>query len=246
MRVLVWRRADIRETSRLVTLISRERGRFTALAKGAHRPNSAQLGRLDFLNLCEVTLSGKGIPLLSRTRLIHEPRALREPHRFLAAMHIAELFDRAMVVEQADPELFDVLLGAVTLLERSPRQALPTVVLGLELRILRALGLVADLGTCVVCDAAAPLHPVGGGAGLACARHREPHGAPQLSAAAADWLRTLADRPARTWAGLRVERGLGEALLCAGRWIEAALERRPMHRRSALERLGRADAAHAG
>jgi DNA repair protein RecO (recombination protein O) len=243
VRVLVWRRADFRETSRLVTLVSREQGRFTALAKGAHRPGSAQLGRLDFLNLCDVTLAGKGIPLLGRTRLVHEPRALREPHRFLAAMHIAELFDRALLADRADPELFDVLLGAVTMLERSPTPALPTVVLGLELRLLRALGLVADLGSCVVCGADAPRHPLGSGAGLACGLHREADGPATLSPAAAGWLRTLTDQPARTWTSLRVERGLGEALLCAGRWVEAALEQRPRHRRAALERLGRADAA---
>lgn len=243
MRVLVWRRADFRETSRLVTLVSRERGRFVALAKGAHRPGSAQLGRLDFLNLCDVTIAGKGIPLLGRTTLVHEPRALREPQRFLAAMHIGELFDRAWLDERADPELFDVLLGAVTLLERSPLTTLPTIVLGLELRLLRALGLVADLDACASCGATAPLHPLGNGAGLACARHREDSGPAPLSPAAAGWLRTLSAQPARTWPGLRVERGLGEALLCAGRWVEAALEKRPLHRRAALERLGRTDDA---
>lgn len=243
MRVLVWRRADFRETSRLVTLVSRERGRFVALAKGAHRPGSAQLGRLDFLNLCDVTIAGKGIPLLGRTKLVHEPRALREPQRFLAAMHIAELFDRAWLDERADPELFDVLLGAVTLLERSPVVTLPTIVLGLELRLLRALGLIADLDTCSTCGADSPRYPLGDGAGLACARHRESGSPTPLSAAAAGWLTTLSAQPARTWPGLRVERGLGEALLCAGRWVETALEKRPLHRRAALERLGRADAS---
>lgn len=235
MHVIVWKRTDFRESSRLVTLVSRERGRFTALAKGAHRPGSAQLGRLDFLNQCDVQIAGRGMPLLGRTRLLHEPRVLREPPRFLVASHVAEAFDRVLIAERPDSDLFDLLLGALTLLEKAPTDRLPIVVLGIELRLLGTLGILGDLATCTACGRADPTWAPAAEAGLRCARHRHAS-ATEISTAAAGWLRRLLDTPGRDWPALRPDRGLGEALAVSGRWSEAALEQRAHHRRIALAR----------
>jgi DNA repair protein RecO (recombination protein O) len=239
--VVVWKRTDFRESSRLVTLVSRERGRFVALVKGAHRPDSAHLGKLDFLNRCEVQIAGRGIPLLGRTRLLHEPRALRLPTRFLTAQHFAELFDRVLIADHADAGLFDLLLGALTLAERTPEPNLPVAVLGVELRLLQSLGLLGDLQSCPACGAAGPDHAAAAGAGLDCPAHRSP-GAVRLSAAAAGWLRRMAASPGRTWPAIAPEAGLGEALQVSARWIEHGLELRPAYRRAALGRSGRGSA----
>jgi DNA repair protein RecO (recombination protein O) len=233
LQVVVWKRIDFRESSRLVTLVCRERGRFTALAKGAHRPTSAHLGKLDFLNRCEVEIAGRGIPLLGRTRLLHEPRALRGPQRFLITMHAVELFDRALIADRSDPELFDLLVGTLTLLERMPPTRLPIAVLGLELRLLAALGVLGDLEACPSCGAAAPTQASVDEAGLSCDAHRG-RGAVAVSAEAAAWLRRLARAPGREWPGFAPGRGLGEALAITGAWIERGLELRPRYRVAAL------------
>lgn len=233
MLVLVWKRIDFRESSRLVTLVSRERGRFVALAKGAHRPTSAHLGKLDFLNRCEVEIAGRGIPLLGRTRLVHEPRGLREPARFLVAMHVTDLFDRVLIVERADAELFDLLLGVLTLVERTPVAGLPVAVLGAELRLLRALGILGDLATCTACGAGDVGFAPRDESGLTCAAHRPP-GAARVSTEALAWLRRLATAPGRTWHALRPDRGLGESLILVERWIERGIDHPPRYRRPAL------------
>ena len=81
------RRRDFRESSRIVTCLTREHGKITGLAKGAHRPDSPMLGRIDFLNEVEATFSADrgGLRLLTRAKLTRERRALRQPRRFLAA-----------------------------------------------------------------------------------------------------------------------------------------------------------------
>ena len=66
---LIWRRSDFRESSRLITLVTPDRGRLTTLGKGAYRTASQCLGRIDFLNLVEVKLSAGNLPVLHRVKL---------------------------------------------------------------------------------------------------------------------------------------------------------------------------------
>ena len=237
MLVVVWKRADIRETSRLLTFLSAERGRFTALSKGAHRPNSATLGKLDFLNRCEVTLSGRGFPLLGRVQLVHEPRALRQPRRFHVATHLADLFDRAFVPEQADRVMFDLLLGALTLTERAELRRLPSIVCAIELRLLSALGVLGDLTRCGSCGEALSAEAGSRASvrepGLRCERHRE-SGDLELAPEIGAILRELVAMPGRLLPTLEPPVSMGAALAVCGRWIEAGLEHRPRFRALAL------------
>ena len=97
LRGLVWKRTDYRESSRLITLITAERGKLTTLAKGAHRSGSQCLGRIDLFNLVEVKISRGKLPVLHRVELLHEHRGLRVPHRYNAASYLTELFDPALL-----------------------------------------------------------------------------------------------------------------------------------------------------
>ena len=47
---IVLRRRDFRESSRIITCLTRDHGKITGLANGAHRKDSPLLGRIDFLN----------------------------------------------------------------------------------------------------------------------------------------------------------------------------------------------------
>jgi DNA repair protein RecO (recombination protein O) len=241
-RALIWRRIDFRETSRLVTVLTRERGKMVCLAKGAHRPTSPLLGQLDFLNLCEVTLAGRGMPILGKARLLHEPRSLREPTRYLLACYLAGLFDRPLLDQRADPELFDLVCGSLTLVEHSRESALPAVVAGIELRFLAVLGSLPGLATCVQCGGGLSgsvfvhlLH-----AGFHCGRHRPRESRP-APRAVVERLAEIERLPGRDWPRLTPSRHDAGALDVLGPWIAAAIDGEPRGRATALRRLGRGD-----
>lgn len=238
---IVWRRIDFRESSRIVTLLLREHGKLPALAKGAHRPDSPLLGRLDFLNEVQVRLSPDrgGLRLLLRAELVRERRPLRACRRFLAASHFAGLCDAGLPPERADPALFDLLSGGLNLIERCPEAALPIVVLGLEVRLLAHHGALPDLDRCGSCGS-----PLTGGTSqgesgsLVCRRHA---GRPRraVPAAALTCLRTLRDTPGRGWPELHLPLP-DAAVRLAGTWLAAALElRAPLRARLfAVPRVG--------
>ncbi len=239
MLAIVLRRSDFRESSRIVTCLTRDHGRITGLAKGAHRPDSPFLGRLDFLNEIDAVFSPDrgGLRLLERATLVNERRALREPLRFLAASHLAFLAEGAMPDERPEPDVFELLRGGLQLLERCPLPRLGHVVLGLELRALALLGALPDLDHCAQCGA-----PLADGAfqsaaapGLYC---RTDAGTPRTAVShdALALLRLLHTSPGRTWPSLATAVPASLASALPATWLAAATEQRPRLRALLFQR----------
>ena len=225
---VVWKRTDFRESSRIVTCLSREQGRISGLAKGAHRGDSPFLGRLDFLNEVRVTFSADrgGLRLLLRAELVRERRALREPVRFLAASHLAQLCDFAMP-DRAEPAVYDLLAGGLNLLELCPAAAVPHVVLGLELRYLELLGALPDLQRCSVCGNGLPdgAFVNSDSPGLVCRTHATPQRR-AISASALGFLCTLRATAGREWPDLQPPLPPRLAAPLPASWLLAATEQR--------------------
>lgn len=239
-KAIVWKRYDFRESSRIVALLLREHGVVHALAKGAHRPTSPLLGRIDFLSELDVSLSAtaEGLRTLLRAELSRERRGLRAPSRFLAASHVADVFDAALTPGRPDPELFDLVDGGLALVELCPLRALPSVLLGLELRLLHRLGALPDFDACAECGASLAAGAfVGEVAGsLSCRGHAaSPRRA--VGKAPLATLRQLRDLPGRAWPEI-VEPPAPSAIALVGQWIGNAIERRCRLRAAAFSRTG--------
>lgn len=243
---IVLRRRDFRESSRLVTCLTRDHGKITALAKGAHRPDSPLLGRIDFLNELNASFSADrgGLRILVRAKLTRERRALRTPRRYLAAGHIAWLCDVASQEGRSDPELFDLLLGGLNLLERCPEPSIPQVVIGLELRYLEAVGALPDFDSCTECGTslADEAFRQADTMGLACRRHaglpRTPVFREGLQA-----LRALRATSGRDWPDLPLQGSIAAAASLPALWLAAALEQRSPYRRLVLQNTVAAERA---
>jgi len=239
LRAIVLKRSDFRESSRIVTCLTREHGRLVGLAKGAHRPDSPFLGRLDFLNEVLATFSADrgGLRLLERAELVRERRALRQATRFLAASHLAQLCDFALPDDRPDPAVFDLLVGGLNLLERCPLAAIGRVVLGLELRLLACLGALPDLDHCAACGA-----PLGEAAfrqhdtpGLVCRTHAPPP-RQAVSGQVLGLLRALHGSSGRQWPELDGGAPARLAAALPAAWLAAATEQRPRLRHLLFER----------
>ena len=149
---IVTRRQDFQESSRLVQLVTRDYGRCTFLAKGAHRTKSPFLGAIDLLHVCEARVGvreGRGIQIVYGLWVIQGNRPFRRDGLRLAlAAQTTESMRAALPEGRPDPELFDLFRGALALFRSAPRSNLLTIDVGIRLRQLQLMGWLPTLDVC--------------------------------------------------------------------------------------------------
>jgi DNA repair protein RecO (recombination protein O) len=223
---VVLRLVDYGESDRIVTLLSRERGKVTAFARAARASRRRFGGALEPFTLLAAELRERqGADLLG----LESVTALR-PHgairgdlaRIACAGYAAELARELVRDHEPHEELFDLLVAYLGALDRGP--ARPAALRAFELGALRAAGLAPRLDACARCGgplpAGAPVRfdPGHGGALCATCAPLAAPGAPSLSAGAAAALARLAE------GGLAAAEG-EELAPAAGRELRDALTR---------------------
>ncbi|HEY3968186.1 MAG TPA: DNA repair protein RecO [Planctomycetaceae bacterium] len=158
---IVIRQADFSESSRVVTMYTRDFGKVAALAKGAKRLKGPFEAALDLLAICEVVFirkSSSGLDILTEAKLRQrfKPKA-GDLGSLYAGYYIAELLDSLNEEYDPHPVLFD---EAVLALERLAADSpLDVSVLRFELVILREIGQLPAFDACAYCG-----EPVGSAA----------------------------------------------------------------------------------
>jgi DNA repair protein RecO (recombination protein O) len=113
---IILRRADLGEADRLLTLLTPERGKLRAVAKGARKIASRKGGHVELFNRVNLLIArGRGeFDIVSQVETVEPWRALREDlNRSTYAHYVAELIDRFAEEGTAQPELFDLLADAL-------------------------------------------------------------------------------------------------------------------------------------
>jgi DNA repair protein RecO (recombination protein O) len=144
---IILRTRLLTETSLIVNWLTPDFGRISTVAKGARRPKSPFLGKLDLFYLADFTFSR------SRRSELHTLRevSLRETHaalryeiRYLQqAAYCSALLEQTTETETPLPAVYEFLRG---LLGHLPKQSPQTqTIFAFELKLLNELGLKPDL-----------------------------------------------------------------------------------------------------
>lgn len=153
-RALVIRATDWSESSKIVTLWTREFGKVRALAKGAKRLRSPFDTALDLLTLCDIVLlrkSSGGLDLLTEAQVVERFGRLRgDLPALYAGYYIAELLASWTEENDPHPALFDEVRDALEHLGQSQQSTGPRLV-RFELVLLRELGYRPVLEKCAAC-----------------------------------------------------------------------------------------------
>lgn len=213
------------EADAVLALYTRERGRASAIAKGARRTTSQLGGRLQPGVTAQVTVYvGRGDLGTIRAASVLDAHAglWVAGHRLQAAACVLETVLRVMPEGEANEEAWHLLSRALGLLARAPAPPGPPrldpLVLGCQAKLLVVSGLLPVLDRCARCGAPPPLPAFSPGAGgavcAACGAGGEPVEPATLAALAALVGRPLAQAPEALppSAGPGVERLVGLVL----------------------------------
>jgi len=138
---IVMHRADVGEADRLLTVLSRERGKLRLNAKGARKVGSRKSGHVELFARSRMLIAkGRGeIDIVSQVETIDAYRGLREDlTRSTYAHYVVELVDAFAEEGSEQLELFDLLAGALGWIEGTDN--LPLTARYFELQLLTLAG----------------------------------------------------------------------------------------------------------
>jgi DNA repair protein RecO (recombination protein O) len=144
---IILRTLPFMETSLIVRWLTPDAGRIATVAKGARRPKSPFLGKLDLFYAADFSFSRSRrseLHTLREVSLRDTHAALRQNLGFLRqAAYGAALVEQTTEADTPLAEIHALFSEFLDCLERQP--FLPRTVLAFELKLLRVLGLKPDL-----------------------------------------------------------------------------------------------------
>jgi DNA repair protein RecO (recombination protein O) len=203
---LVLRTYDLGETSRLVVLLTRERGKVRAVAKGARGARSRYRSALEPLSEVRVSLHGRqGAELfrLGACELLRSafPASGRELEVALALSYFAELLDAFAQEGEAEDAVYRLATSVVRAAEEGTDIAVLTRYL--EAWLLRLHGIYPPLDRCAACGRAlaeGALRYHAAAQGFVC-EACGPASGPLLPAGSRDFLADVFRRPPAEFSG---------------------------------------------
>ena len=143
---ILLRKTRLSDTSLIITWCTKMHGKIKTVAKGARRSKSGFSGKLDLFFMAEIQFARSrksDLHILREVVLLEPQEGIRKDYRRVQlASYFVELIDLATEPDHAVPELYDLLLRALTYLNTSAptRRAL----LHFESELARLTGVLDD------------------------------------------------------------------------------------------------------
>jgi DNA repair protein RecO (recombination protein O) len=148
---LVLKRRNLGEADRLITLLTPEYGKFTAIAKGIRKPTSRKSSHLELFTHCRVFLArGRNLDIITQAETIAPYRLLGSDYEHIVvASSIAEILNR--MVQDRDPQknLFDLVIEGMQQLDQTESVMLTRALF--LLKLVQMLGFQPEFATCRIC-----------------------------------------------------------------------------------------------
>ena len=150
---LVLKSVPVGEAGLIVTLYSRDVGKFRAIVRGARKPTSRMVGHLEPLNQVDLALASArpgGIDTITQAQMLEGFASIKADLEALSkGIYLAELIDGFGAEGSPNRALYSLLVDTLRFLSTSPEVEL--VLRYFELHLLERSGFMPELYRCVEC-----------------------------------------------------------------------------------------------
>lgn len=154
---VILRGMNFRDSSKILTLYTKEFGKLSVLAKGARTAKSKFGGAIEPLSYVTAVLykkESRDLHLLSHCDIVRPFRSLTDDlERMGAAMAVVELLQAVSHGEERNHRLFDLLVDSLESINGATKNAINALYL-FEVRLLEILGFRPEFGRCAGCGRA--------------------------------------------------------------------------------------------
>lgn len=149
---IVLRTYKLGEADRIVVVLTKDRGKVRAVAKGVRKTRSKFGARLEPTSHCALQFyEGRELDIVTQAESIDHFRSIREDlDRFARASAMLETADQLAQEGEVNPGLYRMLLGALRTLEST---GAPMVVPAFFWKVLALEGFRPEVEVCAICGA---------------------------------------------------------------------------------------------
>jgi DNA repair protein RecO (recombination protein O) len=144
----ILRAIKFRESDLILTVLSRDYGKISLIAKGARRTESKFGAALDLLTLSELVFyDAENLKLLKEASILEDYRALKGDYdRLTLALQTAHLLNQLIEEHHPDRAVFEFLQDFLS--ELGFLKDLDVAAVAVKLKLMRALGIAPRMGSC--------------------------------------------------------------------------------------------------
>ena len=142
-----------RDTSKILTIYTRELGKVSVMAQGAYRPKSRLLANTQPFSYNEFQFSkGKNFYYINQADIIDTFYDIRNKmERIVFGFFMLELIDKSIVEEEENERIFILLLKGLNILSKLDKDYLKFII-SYELKYISFLGYRPQISSCVNCN----------------------------------------------------------------------------------------------
>jgi len=156
LRVLVLRKTKLGETDLILNLLAADGRQVRAVAKGARKPRGKLGARVEPFTVLDVLLhTGRSLEILAEAETVASHDAIRADYdRAVAGSVVLDVLDKISVEGQAEPQLFDMAVVTLEVMDDAPVGSLDLLVSAFLLKALAMHGYRPALDACASCGGA--------------------------------------------------------------------------------------------
>lgn len=138
LEAIILKRANFGEADRMLTVLTKNLGKISVIARGVRKITSRRAGNIELLNVVKIGLfKGKGYTLTEAQSLKTFPRIKSNLVVSTCAFHILELINKLLPENDPNPAVYDLTKRVLEEFEDNPRQI---ILRGFEVKLLKLTG----------------------------------------------------------------------------------------------------------